>query len=119
MDLNHVRRFAVTRDGLFSALWVWCSCWIVLNLDTFLVGWETISMVNKALYNIPFFSPQAAPPAGPLISRGGGVWDSRSERTRCARSGSACRGGASEARAAIGLAALAVVWLRRTLIESY
>ena len=71
MDLNHVRRFAVTRDGLFSALWVWCSCWIVLNLDTFLVGWETISMVNKAIYSIPIFSPQAAPLAGPLIMRGG------------------------------------------------
>ena len=28
-------------------------------------------MVNKAIYSIPIFSPQAAPPAGPLISRGG------------------------------------------------
>ena len=28
-------------------------------------------MVNKAIYSIPIFSPQAAPPAGPLIIRAG------------------------------------------------
>ena len=76
-------------------------------------------MVNKAIYSIPIFSPQAAPPAGPLIIREG-AFGTRTASVLAALAAVWLVGGrASEARAAIGLAALAVVWLRRILIENF
>ena len=102
--------FAVTRDGLFSTLWVRCDDWIVLNLDAFCARLGDLDEANfdgklNHMY-VPIFSPPPAPPAGPPHQPGWAAWGSRIERLA-----------SLAARCASGLAALAAVRLRRTNSE--